>query len=71
MIKQDLILNILTIDHPVETAEFSFTAEKADGLFSIHKSEWPVNIEDFFSKLNHTTQYTEIEKHQGNDQYSF
>lgn len=57
MIKQDLILNILTFDHPLETAEFSFFAEKADGLFSIHKSEWPVNIEDFFSKLNHTVQY--------------
>jgi len=57
MIQQNLILNMLTCTHPVETAEFSFSAEKADCLFSIHKTEWPVNIEDLFPKLNHTTQY--------------
>ena len=57
MIKQDLILNILKFDHPVETADFSFFAEKADGLISIHKTEWPVNIHELFPNLNNTIQY--------------
>ena len=57
MADQNLILNILTFTHPIETAEFSFFAEKADDLFSIHKTEWPVNIEDLFPKLNPTVQY--------------
>ena len=57
MTEQNLILNILKFDHPVETAEFSFSAEKAVGLFSIHKTEWPVNIEDLFPKLSATEQY--------------
>jgi hypothetical protein len=57
MADQNLILNILTFTHPAETAEFSFSVEKTDGLFSIHKTEWPVNIEDLFPKLNATAQY--------------
>lgn len=57
MTQQNLILNILTFTHPAETAEFSFSVEKADGLYSIHKTEWPVNIEDLFPKLNPATQY--------------
>ncbi|GEM_PF-2926582 len=35
---------MLTFTYPVETAKFTFLAEKTDGLFSIHKTEWPVNI---------------------------
>ncbi len=57
MIQQNLILNMLTCTHPVETAEFSFSAEKADGLFSIYNTRWPVNIDDLFPKLNTAIQY--------------
>lgn len=54
---QNLILNILTFDHPVETAEFSFSTDMGDGLFPVDKDEWPVNISDYFPQLNANVQY--------------
>ncbi len=57
MLQQNLILNMLTFTHPVKTAEFFISAEKADRPFSIHKTKWPVNIENLFPKLNTIIQY--------------
>lgn len=43
MIHQNPILNMLTFTHPVGTAEFSFLAEEADGLFFIHQIQGSKN----------------------------
>ncbi|MDD4215315.1 MAG: hypothetical protein PHR81_10930, partial [Bacteroidales bacterium] len=57
MASQNLILNILTFDHPAVTADFSFSIEKTNGLYSIHKPEWPVNIKELFPALNPAIRY--------------
>ncbi|MEI6122706.1 MAG: Piwi domain-containing protein [Bacteroidota bacterium] len=67
MVAPNLILNILTFNHPFETADVSFYTEKADGLFSIHKAEWPVNIADYFPKLNNNTEHLYVKFEPGPD----
>ena len=48
MAEQNLILNILTSNHPVEQKDFAFYTEKKNGSFPINKYEFPVNIEEIF-----------------------
>ena len=50
MIRQNLILNILTFSHPVPTLECSFQLAKADGFYPIKVNSFPVNIQDLFSE---------------------
>lgn len=51
---QNLILNILTFNHPVEQKDFAFYTEKRNGSLPINQYEFPVNIEEvreFLKKL--------------------
>ena len=64
---QNLILNILTFNQPVEQKDFEFYTEKRNGSFPINKYEFPVNIEEIFpevkaQQLEHL--YTEFESSQ-------
>ncbi len=51
MTEQNLILNILTFNHPVEQKDFAFYTEKRNGSFPINKYEFPVNIEEIFPEV--------------------
>jgi hypothetical protein len=64
MTEQNLILNILTFNHPVEQKDFAFYTEKRNGSQPLNQYEFPVNIEDIFPEVK--TQmlqqlYTEFE----------
>jgi len=48
---QNLILNILTFNHPVEQKDFALYTKKRNGSFPINKYEFPVNIEEIFPKV--------------------
>ena len=61
---QNLILNILTFNHPVEQKDFALYTKKRNGSFPINKYEFPVKIEEIFpevkaQQLEHL--YTEFE----------
>lgn len=61
---QNLILNILTFNHPIEQKDFASYIEKRNGSLSINKYEFPINIEEIFpevkaQQLEHL--YTEFE----------
>ncbi len=57
MTDQKLIFNILTFDHPVETANFSFHEKEAEGLISICKDNLPKSINELFPDLSEDTEY--------------
>jgi len=57
MVKQSLILNMLTFNHPVESKEFTFSLESSPYYFPIYKHEWPVNIADVFPNIPEETDY--------------
>ncbi|MFZ4799288.1 MAG: Piwi domain-containing protein [Bacteroidia bacterium] len=57
MSEQNLILNILTFDLPVETVKFSFFKKEAEGLISIYKKNLPKNIDELFPHLSDDTEY--------------
>ena len=64
MVDPNLILNILTFNHPIQQKDFAFYTEKRNGSFPINKYEFPVNIEEIFpvvkaQQLEHL--YTEFE----------
>jgi hypothetical protein len=44
MLEQNLILNILTFNHPVEQKNFAFYTEKKNGCYPINHYEFPLNI---------------------------
>ena len=46
MAEQNLILNILTFNHPVEKKDFAFYTEKKNGYLPINHYEFPLNIEE-------------------------
>lgn len=46
MAEQNLILNILTFNHPVVKKDFAFYTEKKNGYLPINHYEFPLNIEE-------------------------
>ena len=46
MTEQNLILNILTFNHPVVKKDFAFYTEKKNGCLPINHYEFPLNIEE-------------------------
>lgn len=46
MAEQNLILNILTFNHPVVKKDFAFYTEKKNGCLPINHYEFPLNIEE-------------------------
>lgn len=46
MSNQNLILNMLTFNHPVEQKQFGLFREQKEGYSPLHKSEWPLELKD-------------------------
>lgn len=46
MANQNLILNMLTFNHPVEQKQFGLFREQKEGYSPLHKSEWPLDLKD-------------------------